>query len=85
MVNIYIMTDAYSNLLYDNSNMLVVYSFILDDCCNITSFMMNIYIMRDVYSNMLHDSSNMLVLYRLYLMIVSTCLVTIQCLCVHYS
>ena len=56
------MTDAYSNLLYDNSNMLVVYSFILDDCCNITSFMNNIYIMRDVYSNMLHDSSNMLVL-----------------------
>ena len=81
------MTDAYSNLLYDNSNMLVVYSSILDDCCNITSFMMNIYItgMRDVYSDMLHDSSNMLVLYRSYLMIVSTCLVTIQCLCVHYS
>ena len=61
------MTDVYSNMLHDNSNMLAVYSFILDDCCTITSFMMNIYIMPDVYPNMLHDNSNMLVVFSVIL------------------
>ena len=48
-------------------NMPVVYSFILYDCCNITSLMVNIYIIPDVNSNMLHENSNMLVVFSVIL------------------